>query len=99
MPNDPSARMAHEIRHHPSAHRFNTVVEGYEALLDYHLDGDQMVITHTNVPDAIGGRGIASELVQAAFERARAQGWKVRPQCSYAAAWAERHPEFSQLLG
>lgn len=94
-----AGRTTHEIRHHPAAHRFNTVVEGYEALLDYHLDGDQMVITHTNVPDAIGGRGIASELVHAAFEHARGQGWRVRPQCSYTAAWAERHPEYSQLLG
>lgn len=93
------ASTGEEIRHHAGAHRFNTMIEGYEALLDYHLDGDQMVITHTNVPDAVGGRGIASQLVHAAFEHARSQGWRVRPQCSYAAAWAERHPEYSQLLG
>ena len=95
----PTGDAAHEIRHHPGAHRFNTVVDGYEALLDYHMEGDQMVVTHTNVPDEIGGRGIASELVRAAFEHARGQGWRVRPMCSYAAAWAERHPEYSQLLG
>ena len=65
----------------------------------YHLEGKGMVITHTGVPDAIGGRGIAGELVRAAFEYAKSQGWHVRPACSYAAAWVERHPEYNQLLG
>ncbi|NNC24565.1 N-acetyltransferase, partial [Salinisphaera sp. USBA-960] len=69
-----------------------------EAELDYQLRGDQLVITHTGVPEAIGGRGIASDLVRAAFEYARGAGLKVWPACSYAAVWAERHPEYSQLL-
>jgi len=43
------------------------------------------------------GRGIAGQLTRAAFEHAKAQGWTVRPECSYAAAWAERHPEYSDL--
>jgi predicted GNAT family acetyltransferase len=47
----------------------------------------------------VGGRGIASALVQAAMEVARAEGWKVVPACSYAAAWMRRHPEYRDLLG
>ena len=89
----------HTIEHDPEAHEFSTTVDGVQAQLVYHLEGQRMVITHTGVPDAIGGRGIAGQLVQAAFEYARSQGWHVRPACSYAAAWVERHPEFNQLLG
>ncbi|MFC3551744.1 GNAT family N-acetyltransferase [Lysobacter cavernae] len=89
----------HAIQHDPAAEVFTTTVDGVEARLDYHLADGWMVITHTGVPDAIGGRGIAGELVRAAFEHARAQGWNVRPACSYAAAWVERHPEYNQLLG
>jgi predicted GNAT family acetyltransferase len=90
---------SHAILHDPAAGEFTTTVDGFHARLVYHLDGDHLVITHTGVPDPIGGRGIAGELVQAAFEHARAQGLHVRPACSYAAAWAERHPEYNQLLG
>lgn len=90
--------MAVSVQHHPEHQRFVAVVDGYQAELDYQMRGDQLVIAHTGVPDAIGGRGIAGDLVRAAFEYARAAGYKVRPACSYAAAWAERHPEFSQLL-
>ncbi len=88
-----------DIRHEPDHPRFATNVDGVEAVLDYHREGDFMVITHTGVPDAIGGRGVAGQLTRAAFEHARAEGWSVRPACSYAAGWAERHPEYSQLLG
>lgn len=87
-----------DIRHDPGSQRFSTRVEGIEAVLDYRRDGDTMVIEHTGVPPAIGGRGIAGTLVRAAFEHARRQGWSVRPTCSYAAAWVQRHPEYNQLL-
>jgi hypothetical protein len=58
-----------------------------------------MTITHTGVPAEVGGRGIASALVQAALETARGEGWKVLPACSYAVAWMQRHPAYADLLG
>ena len=47
---------------------------------------------------ALEGRGIASQLVQAAFDCAQEQGWDVLPVCSYVQAWARRHPEVEPLL-
>ena len=88
----------YEIHHDPVALRFTTTVEGSEAEVTYHYDGDVLVINHTGVPRAIEGRGIASELVRAAFEFARDAGKKVRPACSYAAAWAQRHKQYAGLL-
>lgn len=99
VPGTANRMTTHTIEHDTEAHEFTTNVDGVQAHLVYHLEGHGMVITHTGVPDAIGGRGIAGELVQAAFEYARSQGWHVRPACSYAAAWVERHPEYNQLLG
>ncbi|MGH8077048.1 MAG: GNAT family N-acetyltransferase [Lysobacter sp.] len=87
------------VHHDPAAHRFTMTVDGHEAGLDYQLQEGWMMITHTSVPQPIVGRGIASKLTRAAFEHAREQGWNVRPACSYAAAWVERHPEYNQLLG
>ncbi|HEX7769455.1 MAG TPA: GNAT family N-acetyltransferase, partial [Dokdonella sp.] len=57
-----------------------------------------MVIDHTEVPPAVGGRGIAGQLVRAAFETARRAGWRVHPACSYAAAWIQRHPAYGDLV-
>ena len=48
--------MAGSIEHKPQQHRFDTVVDGVTAHLEYELAGGVMTITHTIVPPAIGGR-------------------------------------------
>jgi predicted GNAT family acetyltransferase len=85
------------IRHDPAARRFEAVVDGVRCVLEYELEGRTMRITHTGVPEAVGGRGIAAELVRTALAAARAQDWMVVPACSYAAAYMDRHPEYADL--
>lgn len=85
------------IQHDPDVRRFATAVDGSKAYLDYDRRGDTMTITHTWVPQEIGGRGVASDLVRAAFDHARQQGWKVQPQCAYAATWLQRHQDYAAL--
>lgn len=89
--------MALEIQHLAAAHRFETTVDGFVSELEYNLHGSVMTITHTGVPEQVGGRGIAGELVRTALETARREGWKVVPACSYARVWMERHPAFNDL--
>jgi predicted GNAT family acetyltransferase len=84
---------------HDSAHRrFTAKVDGYDCELDYQLDGKVMVITHTGVPQPVGGRGIASALTAAAAAWARQEGLTIYPACSYAAAWFKRHPAEADLV-
>ena len=87
-----------EVHNDPDARRLHTRVEGHEAELRYSLRDGRMVIDHTGVPDAIGGRGIAGILVKAALDLARARGWRVVPACSYSAAYVQRHPEYADLI-
>ena len=60
--------------------------------------GDVLMLHHTEVPEALAGQGVAAALVQAALAWARAEGLKVRPTCSYVAAYMRRHPETQDLL-
>ena len=85
------------IQHDPDVHRFATTIEGERAYIDYRLEGGVMILTHTWVPEAIGGRGIAGRLVRHALDHARANGLRVHPACSYADAWMRRHPEVEDL--
>jgi len=80
------------INHDPIAHRFTATVENHLAVLDYTLDAKVMSITHTNVPPAIEGRGVAAELMRAALSAAQAELWTVNPICSYAVAYLRKHP-------
>ena len=81
------------IDHDIPVQRFTTDVDGHRAVLEYRRSERVMTITHTGVPPAIGGRGIAAELMRAALGAARAAGWTVNPVCSYAAAYMRRHPD------
>ena len=73
--------------------------DGLQAELTYRLTGDgRVVMDHTGVPPAWGGRGIAARLVERAVADARAEGRKVVPSCSYVAAQFQRHPDWADLL-
>jgi predicted GNAT family acetyltransferase len=87
-----------DIRHDADGGFFSVVVDGTKGYVQYERKADTLVATHTIVPSAIGGRGIAAQLVSRLFEHARAAGLKVRPQCSYVAAWTRKHPEVADLL-
>ncbi len=87
------------VAHDAAAHRFTLAVDGHQAVLDYLQRDGAMIITHTGVPNAIGGRGIAALLTRAALAHARAGGLKVVPECSYAATFMQRHGEYADLLG
>lgn len=83
------------ISHEQSASRFTTEIDGHFAELDYTVAGNVMTITHTRVPQPIGGRGIAAELMRAALEVADERGWSINPACSYAAAYMRKHAQAS----
>ena len=86
------------IEHDRAGQCLHLQLDGHRAELTYQVHSGRMVIEHTRVPEAIGGRGLAGHLVQAAFDRAREEGWKVVPACSYAQVWVERHRAYADLL-
>lgn len=94
----PTAAPKPQIQHLAEIGRFELIIEGHVCELDYQREDKIMTITHTGVPPALGGRGIAAELTEFALKTARDNGWKIRPQCSYAAAYFKRHPEHADLL-
>ena len=67
-------------------------------MADYQLRGNVVWMTHTGVPSAVGGRGIAAELVRVALAWAEDKGYTVEPACSYVEAYMRRHPETQALL-
>ena len=81
-----------------SASRFETSVDGQLCVCQYRVFRNVMMLTHTGVPAALRGRGIAAALVRAALDHARAKGLKVRPDCSFAEAYLQRHAQTQDLL-
>ncbi len=67
------------------------------SVLDYQLQPGRVVFTHTGVPPAYQGQGLAARLVVAGLQWARDQQLQVVPACSYVAAFIQRHPEWRDI--
>jgi predicted GNAT family acetyltransferase len=72
--------------------------DGHRPIIAYERHGEQIVLTHTEVPEALSGRGVGSQLVRGALELIRVGGLRVVPQCAFVAAYIQRHPEEQDLL-
>jgi predicted GNAT family acetyltransferase len=77
--------------------RFELDVEGAVAFANYRLTPQAVIITHTETPRALRGRGVASELVKGALELIRADGHKVIAGCGFVVDYLYKHPEFADL--
>jgi len=85
------------IRHNLAGHRFECPEAGLLSTLDYEIDGKTAIFTHTFVPPAMRGRGIAEALVRAALAWTRQEGLQVESRCSYVSRFLDLHPEFQPL--
>lgn len=81
------------VEDRPHEQRFVLEIEGDEAELLYRVVDGELRLTHTEVPEALGGRGLGGHLVRASLERARADGLVVVPWCGFTRKWLERHPD------
>lgn len=84
-------------QHEPDRQRF-TLPTTPASVLDYSLSPGRVVFTHTGVPPAYRGQGLAALLVEAGLQWAKEQGLKVVPACSYAQLHIQRHPEWQHLV-
>ena len=94
------------ITHHATGHggRYVAVVADAEAqgYLEWEPGGEVdgraiRIATHTVVPPAIGGRGVAGMLVDRLVADAGAEGFLIRPDCSYVARKFADNPDWAEL--
>lgn len=73
--------------------RFEMSVDGHVAYLEFEEDADNLDLVHTEVPDALQGKGVGSKLVHEVLEYARKEFKSVTPTCKFVQSYLERHPE------
>lgn len=90
--------MTGPLRDNAALGRYEMDADGETATLYYRIAPGVITLRHTEVPPALGGRGVGSRLARAALEDARARGLKVVASCPFVAAYMGKHPEFNDLL-
>ncbi len=86
------------ISHDAENHLFFVKVKGGNAELAYekHAD-DYLDLTHTYVPDASRGFGIASTLAEFALNFAAQNQYKVKPTCPFIQDFIQKNPDYQSL--
>ena len=74
-------------------------MEGGVAFANYRDTPAAVIITHTETPGALRGRGIASELIEGALALIRADGRKVIAGCGFVVDYLRKHPEYADMVG
>ncbi|MCU1475413.1 MAG: acetyltransferase [Subtercola sp.] len=92
--------MSTEIANQPEKNRYVLLENGEEAgFVDYHLHGDEIVFTHTEVDPLRRRNGIASALITGALDDVRTgTGLKVVPECPFVVRFIDTHPEYHELV-
>ena len=79
--------------------RYTVRINGEEAEMTYSRAGStRIIIDHTGVPDSMRGLGVGKQLVEAAVNDARAEGFKIIPLCPFAKATLEKHAEWQDVV-
>lgn len=87
------------LKHDQSKQRYEVeVASGYWAHLDYLEHDGILTITHTFVPDELRGQGCGKILMETVLADIDAHHLTVRPICSYAVVYLQRHTQWQHLL-
>ena len=75
--------MTDAVRNNTDENRYELSVDGHLAATYYRIADGVITFVHTEVPDALAGRGVGSTLIKGALDQVRAAGLKVVPQCPF----------------
>ncbi len=87
-----------DIADNTTISRFELVENGETAFANYSRSGLLVIIPHVEAPPALRGTGAAGRLMEGIVAKARAEGFKITPTCSYASAWFRRHKDAADVL-
>ncbi len=78
--------------------RFEMIVDGSTAIIEYKEFPGKIALVHTEVPPAIEGKGVATAIVEKALNYIEQNNLKLIPLCPVVAAYVKRHPEWNRIV-
>ena len=91
--------MTSDVRRNDERQRYELTVDGaLVGIADFVVEGDVVVLPHTEIDRGQRGRGLGAVLVKGALDDVRAQGRTVVPSCWYVHEYLDVHPEDADLV-
>jgi predicted GNAT family acetyltransferase len=87
------------VTHQPEDNLFLIHIGENMAYQEYIKKGNEIIITHTEVPRELEGKGLGSLLAKNALQYAEESGLKLNPVCPFMAAYVRKHySEYKHLI-
>jgi hypothetical protein len=86
------------IVHNKAQQRFEAFTDGDLAVLEYRWEDGSMALTHTFVPPAARGKGLAAALAKHALDYVRAHKLIATVYCPYVLKYLTTHPEYLDIV-
>jgi predicted GNAT family acetyltransferase len=87
------------IADEPEQHRYAIAADGERVgLAQYRQEPGEIIVTHVEIDDAVGGQGLGSQLVAFLLADARDRGLAVVPLCPFVREYIAGHPEHRDLV-
>lgn len=91
--------MHYKAVHQPVDSRFIVPLEqDHTAIASYQLQGEVLAIDHTEVPEALRGKGYGAKMMEAVLKAIDQEGYKVKPVCPYVKHYMDKHKEWDHLF-
>ena len=87
-----------QVTNNAAAEQYEVHLDGKTAFAAYKMRGDQIIFTHTEVPEELEGHGVGSTLVRSALDDARERHLSVVPLCPFMVAFIKRHQEYVDIV-
>ena len=87
-----------QVHNNQASSRYEVEVDDQLALIAYRDADGVRYFTHTEVPKALEGRGIASLMAKVVLDDAQAENLTIVPLCPFVRSYIERHPQYKPLV-
>ncbi|RLZ11426.1 GNAT family N-acetyltransferase [Faecalibacter macacae] len=87
-----------EVVKNDATNRFELNVDGFIAFIDFKQVDQLIKLIHTEVPEELGGRGVAAALVEKTLVYLETNNFTLYPYCPYVYAYIKKHPEWKRVV-
>lgn len=87
--------MSYTLIHNAQECKYEYHIDGHVTYITYDDQMGDMHLTHTIVPDALAGKGLAKILLEAVLKQIQHDRKKAVAMCSYIVKYLEKNPEAS----
>ncbi|SFJ69053.1 GNAT family N-acetyltransferase [Myroides guanonis] len=87
-----------EVSKNAETKRFELIVEGFIAFIDYIEEASIIKLIHTESPEELAGRGVATALIEKSLLYIEENNYELFPLCPLVFAYIKRHPEWKRVV-